>query len=97
MLLGRQAGILFLFVFHEYREYHVVVAETSWPDLSVGLRAVIYFILKIAGGGFTAFGGWDDLLGFAHCPRRSLGSVLCNRPGSVPSGTHPVWVCCASR
>jgi uncharacterized membrane protein YidH (DUF202 family) len=55
-LLGIQSGILFLYVFHEYREYHVVVAETSWPDLSVGLQTVIYCILKIVGGGFLAFG-----------------------------------------
>ncbi len=55
-LLGIQSGILFLFVFHEYRDYHVAVAGTSWPDLSVGLQTVIYCILKILGGGFMAFG-----------------------------------------
>lgn len=55
-LLGIQSGILCLFVFHEYREYHVVVAETSWPDLPAGLQTVIYCILKLVGGGFMAFG-----------------------------------------
>ncbi|MDB4338514.1 hypothetical protein OAA19_00235 [Rubripirellula sp.] len=55
-LLGIQSGILFLFVFHEQREYHSIVSGVSWPDLSIGMQTVIYGILKIVGGGFMAFG-----------------------------------------
>ena len=55
-LLGIQSGILFLFVFHEFREYHAVVADTSWTELSTGMQTVVYCLLKIVGGGFMAYG-----------------------------------------
>jgi hypothetical protein len=40
----------------EFMPYHAVVAGKPWAELEPGVQAIILGMLKIIGGGFTAYG-----------------------------------------
>lgn len=44
------------FLAQEFMPYHAVVAGKSWAETGPGVQAIILGMLKIIGGGFTAYG-----------------------------------------